>query len=220
MSMPTSKTPTGGRPLRSDAERNRQAIICAAGSVLAEQGTEVTLEHIAEAAGVGVGTIYRRFPSLSALVAVVLEEKMRRYADRTEQAAEQALTEPWEAFRDYVLFIMEQQADDLAFSDIILSPSRGTDVFHSELGRAFDASVTLVDRVRAAGVVRQDFDHTDLHMLLYANGGLVRGAQREAPLAWKRFAEYMLQAFQAPGTTPLTPPSEIWTKALKGEEGP
>lgn len=216
MSMPTSKTSAAGRPLRSDAERNRQSILCAAGAVLAEQGTGVTLEKIAEAAGVGVGTIYRRFPSLDQLVGVVLEEKMRRYADRTEQAAEQALTEPWAAFRDYVLFILEQQADDLAFSDVILSPSRTTDVFHAELDRAFHASVILVDRVRAAGAVRPDFDHTDLHLLLYANGGLVRNAQAAAPLAWKRFGEYMLQAFRTSDGEPLTPPSETWTRALHG----
>lgn len=185
--------------------------------MLAEQGTGVTLECIAEAAGVGVGTIYRRFPSLEALVAVVLEEKMRRYADRTEQAAEQALTQPWEAFRDYVMFILEQQAEDLAFSEVILSPRGGSDIFHAERGRAFRASVVLVERVHAAGAVRKDFDHTDLHMLLFANGGLVRSAQSEAPLAWKRFGEYMLQAFRDPGSEPLTPPSEIWTRELQGD---
>lgn len=217
MNMPTPQS-TERRPLRSDAERNRQAIICAAGSVLAEEGTGVTLEHIAEAAGVGVGTIYRRFPSLDALVAVVLEEKMRRYADRTEQAAEQALTEPWAAFRDYVMFMLEQQASDLAFSDVVLSPRGSSEAFHTELGRAFEASLILVERVRAAGAVRPDFDHTDLHMLLFANGGLVRSAQSEAPLAWKRFGDYMLQAFREPGREPLTPPSEIWTGTRQAEE--
>ena len=215
--MPTSSNPDR-RPLRSDAERNRQAIICAAGSLLAEQGTGVTLERIAEAAGVGVGTMYRRFPSLDALVAVVLEEKMRRYADRTEQAAEQALAEPWEAFRDYVMFILEQQAEDLAFSDVVLTPNSASDAFHAERGRAFDASVRLVERVRAAGVVREGFDHTDLHLLLFANGGLVRSAQASAPLAWKRFGEYMLEAFRGPGHGPLTPPSETWTRALLAGE--
>ena len=93
--------------IQTDAERNRQAIICAAGSVFAEHGTAVTLEHIADVAGVGVGTIYRRFPTIDDLVAVVLEEKMRRYADRTEEAAMASVDAPWEAFRDWELFIME-----------------------------------------------------------------------------------------------------------------
>lgn len=88
----------------------------AASRVFAEEGTEVTLEHIAHVAGVGIGTIYRRFPTIDALVQVVFDEKMIRYADRSELAAEQALTQPWAAFRDYVLYILEQQVTDLAFS--------------------------------------------------------------------------------------------------------
>ncbi len=124
---------TPQRPLRADAERNRQAIICAAGRVFAQEGTGVTLEHIAEVAGVGVGTIYRRFASIDDLVAVVLEAKMTSYADRTEHAAEQALTEPWPAFRDYVMFMLEQQATDMSFSEVILDPRTATALFRREI---------------------------------------------------------------------------------------
>lgn len=205
---------TDKRPLRADAERNRQAIICAAGSVLAQEGSDVTLEHIADVAGVGVGTIYRRFSSVEELLGVVLEEKMRRYAERTEQLAQQAEDQPWEAFRDYVMFILEQQATDAAFSDVLLSSSRGTELFRAELTRALEASVQLVERARNAGAVRMDFHHSDLLMLQHAARGLLRGTQRIAPLAWKRFGEYMLQAFREASVEPLTPPSKIWTRAL------
>ncbi|WP_454083460.1 TetR/AcrR family transcriptional regulator [Georgenia sp. Marseille-Q6866] len=205
---------TEKRPLRADAERNRQAIICAAGSVLAQEGSDVTLEHIADVAGVGVGTIYRRFSSVEELMGVVLEEKMRRYAERTEQFAQHAEDQPWEAFRDYVMFILEQQAKDAAFSDVLLSSSRGTELFRAELTRALEASVQLVERARNAGAVREDFHHSDLLMLQHATRGLLRGTQRIAPLAWKRFGEYMLQAFREPSVEPLTPPSSIWTRAL------
>ena len=205
------------RPLRADAERNRQAIICAAGSVFAERGTAVTLEHIAEVAGVGVGTIYRRFPSIEDLVSVVLEEKMRRYADRTEDAAKQAIEEPWEAFREWVLFILEQQATDLSFSDVLLSSGAGSELFRAETRRAFRASVALVERARKAGVIRKDFDHSDLYLLQQANAGLVKGTHRSAPQAWRRFGDYMLQAFRDEGVT-LTPPSIVWTRAQAAGE--
>lgn len=206
------------KPLRADAERNRQAIICAAGSVFAEHGTGVTLEQIAEAAGVGVGTIYRRFASVHDLVGVVLEAKMSRYADRTEQAAEQALTQPWEAFRDYVYYILEQQAQDLGFSDVLLSPDTGTELFRTEMDRAFRASLQLVDRARTAGAIRPDFDHSDLYLLTNANNGLLRTTQRAAPLGWRRLGDYMLQAFREQGSEPLTPPSPEWTEALANQE--
>jgi len=203
-------TPT--RPLRADAERNRQAIICAAGEVFALEGTAVTLEHIAEKAGVGVGTIYRRFPTIEALVGVVFEEKMRRFADTAEAAAARAMTEPWEAFAEYVLFVMEQQAADIAFSDVILSPGLGSELFRSETRRALTATQLLVARAQEAGAVRADFDESDLFMLQHANAGLIRGTQRSAPMAWKRFGDYMLQTFRT-ATGPLEAPSETWLRA-------
>lgn len=199
------------KPLRADAERNRQAIICAAGSVFAEEGTAVTLERIASVAGVGVGTIYRRFPSVEALVGVVLEEKMRRYADRTEEAEAQAEHEPWEAFREWVLFILEQQATDLAFSDVILSASKVSALFDAEVRRALGALVRLVERARAAGAIRADFDHSDLLLMQHANAGLVRGTHRSAPDAWRRFADYMLQSFHD-GAGQLSPPPAVWVR--------
>ena len=205
------------RPLRADAARNRQAIICAAGSVFAERGTAVTLEHIAEVAGVGVGTIYRRFASIDDLVSVVLEEKMRRYADRTEEAAKQAIEAPWEAFRDWVLFILEQQAIDLAFSDVLLGSGSGSELFRAEMRRAFRASVQLVERARKAAVIRADFDHSDLYLLQQANAGLVRGARSSAPEAWRRFGAYMLQAFRHEAGE-LPPPSAVWTRAQAAGE--
>ncbi|NGP09344.1 hypothetical protein G6038_28515 [Rhodococcus sp. 14C212] len=58
---------------------------------------------------------------------------------------------------------------------------------------------------------RPDFHHSDLYLLQHANGGLLRGTQKSAPLAWKRFGDYMLQAFRAPGPDPLTPPPDAWT---------
>lgn len=200
------------RPLRADAERNRQAIICAAGSVLAKEGTSVTLERIAAAAGVGVGTVYRRFTSVDELVGVVLEEKMRRYADRTEEAAARAKEEPWEAFRDMVLFILEQQATDLAFSEVLLSAGSVSELFDAEVRRALQASFEVVNEARGVGAIRPDFDHSDLLMLQYANAGLVNGTHRSAPDAWRRLGDYMLQSFRVQAG-PLADPPLVWVEA-------
>lgn len=207
------------RPLRADAERNRQSILCAAASLFSDEGTNVTLERIAAIAGVGIGTIYRRFSSVEAIIAVVFEEKMTIYADRTEQAAEQALTEPWAAFRDYVLFILEQQADDIAFSEVMLSPGLGSELFRAQTRRALAASQRLVRRAKDAKAIRADFDHSDLYLLLNANAGLVRGTRRSSPEAWKRLGQYMLQAFRhGSGVEPLTPPSTVWIRAQSDDK--
>lgn len=203
---------TTTKPLRADAERNRLSIICAAGAVFAAEGTDVTLERIAQAAGVGVGTIYRRFPTVDDLVAVVLEEKMRLYADLTEAAAERAQEEPWEAFRECVMILLEQQAADLAFSDVLLSAQSVSDLFDSEVRRAFKASVHIINTAREAGAIRPDFRHSDLLMLQHANAGLVRGTHESAPEAWRRFADYMLQSFRT-NVGPLADPPAAWMSA-------
>ncbi|NHI17539.1 TetR family transcriptional regulator [Microbacterium excoecariae] len=207
------KSTAAPKPLRADAERNRRAIIDAAERVFATEGTSVTLEHVADVAGVGVGTIYRRFASLADLVTVVMEAKISRYADRSEEAAAQAISQPWQAFEGHVMFMLEQQATDLAFSELILSPRGATSLFRSEIGRALDASIVLVERVKTAGMLRPAFDHSDLYMLLNANAGVVRGMGATAPSTWRRFGDYMLQAFRHDGERPLTPPSPQWTRA-------
>ncbi|MFV0407140.1 MAG: TetR/AcrR family transcriptional regulator [Propioniciclava sp.] len=207
---PVPISPAPRRPLRADAQRNRQAIICAAARVFAAQGTSVTLEHIAETAGVGVGTIYRRFSSVDELASVVLEAKMTQVAEHTERNAERALSQPWEAFRDQVHFLLDQQADDVALGEVILDPRATTDGFQAQVRRTFDAATLLVERVQAAGAIRPDFDASDLYLLLHAGAGLIRG---QAPCAAReRLREYLLQAFRDPGSTPLPNPPEHWAR--------
>jgi AcrR family transcriptional regulator len=201
------------RTLRADAERNRRAILDAAEAVFAAEGTGVSLERIANQAGVGLGTIYRRFSSIDDLRDVVLEEKMALYADRTEQAAEEAAEHPWEALETWVRFVLDQQARNLAFSDAIISPRHSTKAFQDHVSRALAASEILVDRVQAAGVVRSDFDHTDLRLMQLAAAGIVHNARRSAVTASRRFAQYMLDAFRADEQTPLPPPPAPWVRA-------
>ena len=90
----------GERPLRRDAERNRQRILAAAAEVFTERGLDATLDEVARAAGVGVGTVYRRFPDKEALV----EELFRDRIDALVTVAEQACTDPdpWQGLVSYL----------------------------------------------------------------------------------------------------------------------
>src|ERR1700712_3129718 len=105
------------RPLRADAERNREAILCAAAEVYATQGTDVSLDEVARLAGVGVGTVYRRFPTKDELIDALFEARMTGYAEHAEAARLLATTEPRRAFRDHLEFLAAQQSTDLAFSE-------------------------------------------------------------------------------------------------------
>lgn len=177
--------------------RNREAIIRTAATLLASEGTQVSLERIAEAAGVGVGTIYRRFRSIDELVAAVLMEKTSEFADRAEKAAADARDTPWESFEAFVLYMLEQQASDRAFGEALLRPASGLVDFEREITRAMRASQTLVARARAAGVLREGFRHSDLRMLMLANSGLASVPQGEQAPSWRRLAMYLLDSFKA-----------------------
>ncbi|HEX9519066.1 MAG TPA: helix-turn-helix domain-containing protein, partial [Streptosporangiaceae bacterium] len=94
--------------LRADAARNRAAIVAAAREVFAEQGLEAPLEEIALRAGVGIATLYRRFPAREQLVAAALIEKVTQYADAAADAL--AACDPWAGFVGYVHRVCELQA--------------------------------------------------------------------------------------------------------------
>jgi AcrR family transcriptional regulator len=185
-------TAAPARRLRSDAERNREAILEAAAAVYAEQGCETSLEAVAKLAGVGVGTVYRRFPNKEALLEALLEGAMREHAERTEEAAARADTEPAAAFRDHVVSLVTAQARDRAFSEVIAAPGTMSSSFREHHRRALRASLSLVAKAKAAGVLRPDFEHRDLLLLTAANHGLVVTASSGDVLPSLRLAELML----------------------------
>src|SRR6266566_3882151 len=88
------------RPLRRDAQRNRDAILAAARQVFCDHGLEAPLEEIARRAGVGIGTLYRRFPSRVELLDAVLADTVQAHVDAAEQAL--AMNDPWDGFTYYL----------------------------------------------------------------------------------------------------------------------
>jgi AcrR family transcriptional regulator len=195
---------TSGRPLRADAERNRQRLIAAAREVFAERGLHVPMEDIARHAGVGVATLYRRFPTRAHLIAGAFEAKMCAYADAVAQAL--ADPDPWAGFCGYIERVCAMQAEDRGFANVLTMTFPLCQRFEAERGRAFRGFTELAERAKAAGKLREDFAAEDLAVVLMANAGVITGTANAAPDAWRRFAAYMIQAFSAGHTAPLPPP--------------
>jgi AcrR family transcriptional regulator len=195
----------GPRRLRVDAERNRVALLDAAREVFAEQGLEAPLEEIALRAGVGIATLYRRFPTRGQLVAAALVDKVAQYAEAAEQAL--AIGDPWAGFASFVERICELQADDRGLSDL-LSMTLPTDDRIEQLRKVANQRVArLVARAKATGQLRQEFVVEDLLVLLIANASVVHVTGQDAPDAWRRFVGLMLDAFgQAGGPSSLPAP--------------
>jgi len=205
------------KPLRLDAERNRDAILCAAAAAFAAHGSAASLDDIARSAKVGVATLYRRFPTRESLVEAVFGASMTAYAEGFEAAAERALAEPWLAFRDQVMAILEQQATDLAFAEVLSAPVTGSDLFRDQHRRGFRAMLTLIARAKAAGAIRADFHHSDIYLLTLATAGITRVTAETAPDAWRRHAAYLLESFRATDAEPLPVISVEWRRLTSSE---
>ena len=107
----------GGRALRADAERNRERVLDAAREVFAEHGLDASTNEIARRAGVGVATLFRRFPTRDDLIAAVFADKMTAYADAIDDAL--ADPDPWHGFCGYIERVCQMQADDRGFADVL-----------------------------------------------------------------------------------------------------
>jgi len=190
--------------LRVDAELRRQRIVTAACEVFAESGLEIKVEEIARRAGVGVGTLYRRYPTRADLIIAAFETKMREYADAAKEAL--ADPDPWHGFCAHVERICAMQAHDRGFTTVLTMTFSTAKEFEAVRDRAFADFSTLVDRAKAAGKLRADFAPQDLPLFLMANAGVLDATTDAAPQAWRRIISYILQACAASNTQPLAEP--------------
>jgi AcrR family transcriptional regulator len=205
----------GPRRLRADAERNKAAIVAAAREVFAEHGLEAPLEEIAQRAGVGIATLYRRFPAREQLVAAALIEKVTQYADAASEAT--AASDPWAGFVGYVRRICELQAADRGLSDL-LSMTLAADERIEHLRSTANAQVvSLIERAKAAGRLRADFVGEDLLLLLIASAAVGQATRADAPDTWRRFVALALDAFERKDAPPLpaAPSTEQMVAAMR-----
>jgi Bacterial regulatory proteins, tetR family. len=192
------------KPLRVDAERNRGRIVEAAQAAFAERGLDVPLEDVAGRAGVGIATLYRRFPTREDLIAACFERRVAEYAMAAEEALE--APEAWPGFAAYVERICAMQAADRGLKDVLTRTFPDAQALEAHRTRGYELSVQMIERAKAAGALRPDFVPEDLVLLLMANAGVVQGAGEAAPDAWRRFVALMLDGFRAEGASPLPSP--------------
>ncbi len=189
------------RPLRADAERNRSRILEAASTAFARDGLEVPLETVADEAGVGIATLYRRFPTREDLIAACFERRLADFAD----AAEEALEAPdgWSGLAGYVERICAMQASDRGLMDVLTRsfPRAGALEGHRERGYA--AMVRVIERALAEGSLRADFVPEDIILILLANSGVVQGMGDAAPDAWRRVVAVLLDGVRQGGSERL-----------------
>ena len=200
--MPASPAPTE-RPLRRDAERNRRRILEAASAAFAEDGLSVTLDEIARRAGVGVGTIYRRFPDKEQLIDALFETRMQEFAAQAEEALR--ADDPWAGLVRFLERATEQHACDRGFKEVALSGVHGRDRVARARALMFPLVSRLVARAQADGSLRADVDPTDMPLLQMMLGSLSECTREADPEAWRRYLGIITDGLctRRDGPTPL-----------------
>lgn len=158
------KTAERGRRLRIDAQRNKTELLAAARHVWVERGPDAPLDEIARRAGVGIGTLYRRFPDRTALLMAVVIDAM----ERTRQAADQIYEEGGEPFEAVVQYM--HAALDLEVAAVTPTVLDRLDLQDPDLVSAREASARsvqrLIDAAHEAGTLPRDITFSDIGMLL------------------------------------------------------
>jgi AcrR family transcriptional regulator len=187
--------------LRADAQRNLVRVLDAAREVFAEQGIDAPVTEIAERAGVGIGTIFRRFPTKDDLLAAVVEQRNEMMIAAADDAL--AHRDPGAGLRQFMEAGAEAYIHDRGFCD-----ASETNVFARESVRAqFDELVMkigeLVARAQAAGAVRADLRALDVPILMMgvAKSGL--SLEEAAPGAWRRYLGIVLDGLRPECAGPL-----------------
>jgi AcrR family transcriptional regulator len=172
-------------PLRADAERNRQRLIAAAKDLFATRGLDVTLDDVARHAGVGTGTAYRRFPNKDALIDALMVDRIGELATLAEECLEEP--DPWVGLTGYFERALALQAADRGLKEVLFSSGRGRE--RSTHARRAIAPVVmkLVARAKQAGVVRSDFDTSDVPLINFMLNTIVDFSRDVEPDLYRRY---------------------------------
>lgn len=184
------------RPLRADARRNREKVVAAAAAAFAESGLEAQVEDIARRAGVGVGTVYRHFPTKEALVEALAEQHFARLAGIAEAAlGEQG--DAWEIFTATIWRAATAAARDVAWCEII--GGHPSAVRKAALGqeRLAGAMAQLIARAQRAGAMRDDATVDDIRTIMCGFGHVAAAQRAGAPMDWERYLRIALDGLRS-----------------------
>lgn len=188
------------RPLRADAERNRERILRAADDLFTRRGLDVGLDEIARHAQVGVGTVYRRFRDRNELIAALLDDRIDRIRDLAERAA--AHPEPWTALVMLVESMVAMQVADRGLKDVIFGQIGAWDAFRERREQILPIADAVLRRAKESGAVREDLELTDLAVVQLMLGQLGVLTAGVSPDLWRRHLHLALDGMRADRTAP------------------
>jgi AcrR family transcriptional regulator len=189
------------RPLRKDAQRNRDLLVAAARRLYSTRGLDVPLEDVAKEAGVSIGTLYNRFPTRGGLVEAALADKLATAIELGEAAS--AMTDPWEGFTSFLQHWCEIQSTDRGFNELCARALPDTPEIDRLKARGHQLALTIIDNARKSGQLRADFEEGDLAFVLWSTTTIINATAATAPDAWRRHLAFLLDGLRAGAAHPL-----------------
>jgi AcrR family transcriptional regulator len=188
--------PAAPRPLRADARRNHGRVLDAARAAFAEVGLDVPMEDVARRAGVGVGTLYRHFPTKDALVAALTDAHFERLAEMMERAAD-APGDPWTTLIGALRAIAAATAEDTALCEIIARRPIQVTATAAGQERLEAAIARLLTGAHAGGAMREDARVEDVRNIMCGFGHIAAQQRAGADLDWRRYLTVALDGLRA-----------------------
>lgn len=211
--------------LRKDAQTNLDRVLHSARAVFAAHGLEAKLVDVARHAGVGVGTVYRRFGSKDQLIEHLFASRMQDVVALAEAAAK--VSDPWEGLVQFLEDSTLMMAEDRGLRDLVIN-NRAVPAKLSEPGppdglagvvdqmrdEIHTWTILLVDRAKEAGALRADFEATDIPVVSLSIQAVADFAGPEAPDVWKRVLGFAIDGLRASRTGH----TELAAPALTGQQ--
>ncbi len=192
------------KPLRRDAEHNRQRILDAAAQAFAEHGVEATFEDVARRAGVGVGTVYRRFPHKEALLDALFFDRIAEIVSIGRDALQAA--DSWQGFVDFVERINDQLVADRGLREVLLGSTSGRERIAQARDGLAPVGAEIIERARRDGYLREDFSDDDMTTVFIMIGAVADYSRGVRPEAWRRPLTFLLDGLRARRDAPTSLP--------------
>jgi AcrR family transcriptional regulator len=192
------------KALRSDARRNRERLVSSARELFAARGIDVSVEEITHHADLGMGTLYRHFPTKDDLIDAVLEDAFAEFGRLAEEAA--ASADAWEGLTRFLEQALELHVKNRGVKDLLAT--RGRDAAPAAAARAHMRRVLrgVIERAQEQGALRPDFVFEDLPPIVWSLGRVVELTTDIAPDFWRRQLSFVVDGLRATSATQVTTP--------------
>jgi AcrR family transcriptional regulator len=200
---PTTR-PLSGR--RAQAARNNQLILQAARQVFIAD-PDAPMATVAKQAGVGMGAVYRRYPSKEALLRRLAGDGLRRYLAEAEAALADD-GDPWAAFAGFMGRVVDADTHSLTLS--LAGTFTPTKDLYDDAATAHELNLALLERTKAAGAVRADLDVNDLSFVFEQVASVRLGDPDRTRQLRHRYLTLLLDALRTPTPGPLPGPPPTW----------